>query len=40
MEEATNLLESFPVTCIVVPSTRYPECCTLALVAAEKGIPT
>ena len=40
IEESANLLELFPVSCIVVPSTHYPECRTLALVAAEKGIPT
>ncbi|MEK5443665.1 hypothetical protein [Fredinandcohnia sp. FSL W7-1320] len=35
-----KFLNSVPTTCIIFASTHYPESRTLALVAAEKGIPT
>ncbi|MCP3029946.1 hypothetical protein LF817_01190 [Halobacillus sp. A1] len=40
IDEAEKLFKSVQISCVVVPSTHYPESRTLALVAARKGIPT
>lgn len=38
--EVTDFLNEEQISCVVVPSTHYPECRTLVMIAQEKGIPT
>ncbi|MFD1446461.1 glycosyltransferase family protein [Oceanobacillus profundus] len=40
IEESKNLIDKISISCIVLPYTNFIESRTLALVAAEKGVPT
>ncbi|MFG6150051.1 hypothetical protein [Halobacillus sp. B23F22_1] len=40
IEQAMMLFQTETVSCVIVPSTHYPESRTLTIVAAKQGIPT